>query len=65
MNDRKVVYTIIDGKDDSTKAFWVRIGRAFTNRDDSINIYLDALPTNGRLQVRTAPEKRDDLALGD
>jgi hypothetical protein len=31
---------------------WPVIGRAYENADGSINIYLDALPTNGKLQVR-------------
>jgi len=44
-------------KDGST--FWMRVGTAFPNRDQSINLYLDALPTNQKLQVREMDE--DDL----
>ena len=43
------VFTIIerDGKN-----FWTRIGAAFTNRDGSETVLLDALPLNGRMQIR-------------
>ncbi|HEY6099449.1 MAG TPA: hypothetical protein VIW03_08470 [Anaeromyxobacter sp.] len=42
-------------RDDEKKTHtrWVRIGVAFTNRDGSINLILDALPLGtNRLQVR-------------
>jgi hypothetical protein len=34
------------------KTFWIRIGNAFINRDGSTNVYLDAYPTSGKLQIR-------------
>jgi hypothetical protein len=34
------------------KTFWHRVGAAFVNKDQSINLYLDVLPLNGKLQVR-------------
>jgi hypothetical protein len=40
----------------------MRIGRAFTNRDGSTNVYLDAYPSNGRLQIREFDER--DFASG-
>ena len=49
-SDKKDVYTVVDTK--SGKAVWVKIGAAFTNKDGSINVRLDALPVNGTLQVR-------------
>ena len=45
------VYTIVD-KEGFERSFWVKIGAAFPNRDGSINVYLDAFPVNGRLQLR-------------
>jgi len=36
---------------------WVRVGKAVENRDGSINVYLDALPIDGKLHVR---ELRDE-----
>ncbi len=54
MNDRsnqrmKVVYAITERGE---KSFWTRIGVAYTNRDGSINVKLDALPISGTLQIR-------------
>ena len=45
------VYTIVD-KEGFEKSFWVKVGACFPNRDGSLNVYLDALPLNGRLQIR-------------
>jgi len=40
--------------------FWMRVGSGFTNKDDSINIYLDAIPARGTeitLQLRELTEE--------
>ena len=55
---RLAVFTIID-KPGSDKSFWTRIGSAWINRDQSINIQLDALPVNGKLHVREQAERVD------
>ncbi len=34
------------------KPFWVAIGSAWTNRDGSFNLVLDALPVDGKITVR-------------
>ena len=52
------VYTIVER---SEKSFWVRVGTAFPNRDGSLNVFLDALPVNGRLHVREM-ETRAEIA---
>ena len=44
-----VVYTIVEVDE---RAVWRRVGHAFMNRDGSFNLYLDALPVNGRLHMR-------------
>ncbi|MCB9638988.1 MAG: hypothetical protein H6727_08820 [Myxococcales bacterium] len=51
---RQAVYTIIDQKN-SDKGYWLRIGTAFFNRDNSLTVYLNALPTNNRLHIRDEP----------
>ena len=54
------VFTIEDrpAKEGKTqKALWTRVGTAFTNKDGSINVYLAALPVNGKLQIRAKKEK--------
>lgn len=49
---RLAVYAIPESKD-GEKKFWPKIGIAFTNRDGSINLYLDALPLGtNQLQIR-------------
>jgi hypothetical protein len=40
----------IERKDKPT--FWMRVGSAFLNKDDSVNVYLDVLPANQKLQLR-------------
>jgi hypothetical protein len=42
------------------KTFWMRIGSAFINADGSTNVYLDAFPSNNKLQIRDLDER--DLA---
>jgi hypothetical protein len=41
------------------KTFWTRIGVAFTNKDGSITVQLDALPVSGRLQIRDEESRSD------
>jgi hypothetical protein len=46
-------------------AYWMRLGTAFTNRDDSLNVVLDAIPpTNtksGRYQLHIREFNDEDL----
>jgi hypothetical protein len=59
----KVVYTIVERGEG--KSYWVRIGVGFVNNDGSINLRLDAIPTNGTLQIREwepPPERRTEGA---
>ena len=59
----KLVYTIVEREKDKKK-FWVRVGVAFVNRDGSLNVRLDAMPVNGRLQIRDPQEldQRDSFS---
>ena len=54
------------------KTYWMKMGIAFVNKDNSLNVYLDCLPTNGKLHVRDWDDgpgerrpyaKRDDSGL--
>ncbi len=57
---KKAVYTVIDrGEGEAHRAFWVRIGAAFVNRDGSFTVRLDALPVNGVLQIRDWPAREE------
>jgi hypothetical protein len=52
----KVCYTVTER---NGKSYWNRIGVAFTNRDGSLNVRLEAVPVSGQLQIRDY-EPRDD-----
>lgn len=47
----KDVYLITE-RGEEGKSFWSRIGIAFVNQDDSLNVILDALPLNGKIHIR-------------
>ena len=54
MAQPKNVYTIKNQGEDN---YWVKIGRAFVNKDGSLNVYLDALPLTGQLHIRDPKAK--------
>ena len=37
--------------------FWMRLGSAFINKDESINVYLDAVPKTLEFQLREMTEE--------
>jgi len=50
------VYHIMERE--GAKSIWTKIGSALLNKDGSINVFLDALPVDGRLQIRqSGPSK--------
>jgi hypothetical protein len=55
------VFTIIE-REGLEKAIWLRVGTCFTNRDGSFNVFLDALPVNGKLQIRQRQEREERAA---
>ncbi|MEM1010021.1 MAG: hypothetical protein AAGJ35_13570, partial [Myxococcota bacterium] len=56
LQQRLAVYTIIQHEKSPKKSHWLRIGVAFVNRDQSLNVVLNALPTNNTLHIRNEPE---------
>jgi len=46
----KDAFTIVEGKDGKSR--WTKVGAAFVNKDGSMNVILDALPCDGKLQIR-------------
>ena len=48
---RRTVFQIIE-KPGRDKAVWMKMGVAFVNQDQSINVYLDAIPYERKLQIR-------------
>ena len=59
-NPTYIAYQINDTgkKDDNGKdiAFWNRVGAAWVNKDGSINVQLNAIPLDGKIQLRTPKE---------
>ena len=49
-NQLKEVFTIIETGEEKNR--WIKIGVAFVNKDNSINVVLNALPINGKLNIR-------------
>jgi hypothetical protein len=43
--------------------YWMRVGTGFTNKDNSVNIYLDAMPKTFQFQLRELDE--EDLRRRD
>lgn len=50
----KAVFAITERGD---KSYWTRVGVAYTNRDGSLTLKLDALPVSGTLQVRDEEDR--------
>nr|PZM92801.1 MAG: hypothetical protein DIU72_05060 [Pseudomonadota bacterium] len=57
------VYTI-RRRPGSERNYWVKIGVGFVNGDGSINLYLDAMPLDGKLQLREWREDAEARANG-
>ena len=55
----KVAYVVTERGD---KSYWNRVGVAFTNRDGSLNVKLDAYPVGGSLQIRDWEPREDEQA---
>ena len=47
------------------KTYWMRIGSAYLNNDGSTNVYLDAYPANGKLQIRDLDERDENKRAPD
>ena len=53
----KDVFTISETANEKNKSRWMKIGVAFVNRDNSLNVVLDSLPLNGKLHIRNRDSK--------
>ncbi len=58
---RKVVFAVTERGE---RSFWTRVGAAFTNRDGSLTVRLDAVPINGILQIRDWTPRDERSASG-
>lgn len=42
---------------DKMKTIWIKLGRGFLNKDQSITLLLDAYPVGTKIQVRREPKR--------
>lgn len=56
----KDVYVINEGSEGKNR--WIKIGVAFLNKDESLNVVLDAIPFNGKLHIRDRKEGEKEQA---
>jgi len=56
-SNKKKMFKVLIPVERDGKTFWVRSGVAFENKDQSLNVRLDVLPTNGKLQIRDFDEE--------
>ena len=47
---------------DRKSTIWTRVGTAYVNKDESLNVWLDALPLDGKLHCRDAVPDRPPAA---
>jgi hypothetical protein len=45
------------------KSYWTRVGVCFENRDGSLNVVLNFIPLDGKLQIRE-PQDKDEQRGG-
>lgn len=50
---------VITEKNGEEKNRWTRIGVAFVNKDQSLNVVLDAVPITGRLHIRDRKARKE------
>lgn len=55
--DRKIAFAMTERDD---KTYWTKVGSAFVNKDGSINVFLEALPVSGKIQIRDDDRRREE-----
>lgn len=57
-NNRKDIWYIKPAAKEGAKAYWIKIGTAWVNKDESLNLKFDVVPPNmDNIQVRDYVEK--------
>jgi len=55
MTEMKDVFHIVDRSgsgEEPDKSIWTKVGVAFVNKDQSLNVLLDVIPLDGKLHIR-------------
>lgn len=59
-SNRKDIWFIKPAKNEGGKPFWIKIGTAFVNKDNSLNLKFDVVPPSmDNIQVREQTERED------
>lgn len=58
-------FNVVSIRERAGKTIWVKAGTAFVNADGSINVLLDVLPLDGKLQIRPMEAKDAKDTQGD
>lgn len=56
----KDVFVIPPEREGVEKTSWPKVGVAFVNRDESLNVILDAVPVTGKIHIRDRRPGRKD-----
>ena len=68
MTQHKEIFAVIErngskqaSDDNDKKAFWMRIGTAFVNKDGSLNLRFDLMPTDPSVTIQVRdPKPREE-----
>lgn len=61
-SNRKDIWYIKPSRIEGGKAFWIKIGTAFENKDGSLNLKFDVVPPSmDNIQVREQSEREDEF----
>ena len=52
--------TVFSVKQSANRSVWVKAGSAWTNREGSLNVYLDVLPLDGKLHLQPSDTDKAD-----
>ena len=55
--EKKVYKEVFVMKEKDDRTYFTKVGVGFYNKDGSMNLYLDALPMDGKLQLRDPKPK--------
>lgn len=60
----KDVY-VITKREEQEKPLWSKIGVAFVNKDESLNVVLDCIPLAGKIHIRdrSQPQNKKETTL--
>jgi hypothetical protein len=65
MPERKMFKVLCPMESRTGHKWWMRMGSAFTNKDNSINLYLDAIPTKAGATLQLRELTEEDMRISN